>query len=139
MQERRGETPYISSSDEVGVLFEWFLLLTKSDIQTQSEMENIHVHTPSQRVQKLRQSVTQPVPCIAAKLWCESHIFLSIWCRIFQDMIWGWKESDIWEILSYGATKRKALVTPWGYRARLGKYEQLGKIDMCKNMNDWWE
>ena len=36
MQEERGETPSISASDEVGELFECFLLLKNSDMQTQS-------------------------------------------------------------------------------------------------------
>ena len=37
-------------------------------MQTKSEKDKIPMHTPSQRVQKLRQSTTQSVPCIAAKL-----------------------------------------------------------------------
>ena len=68
MQERRGETLCISSSNEVGALSKLFFILKKFDMQTQSEKEKIYVHTPSQRVQKLRQSVTQSVPCIATKL-----------------------------------------------------------------------
>ena len=40
----------------------------KFDLQTQSEKEKRYVHTPSQRVQKLRQLVTQPVSCITARL-----------------------------------------------------------------------
>ena len=63
MQERRGETPCISSTDEVGPLSECFLFLKKSDRKTKYEMENIYVHTPSQRVEKS----TQSVPCIATK------------------------------------------------------------------------
>ena len=38
------------------------LAALNSYLQTQSEMENISVHTPSQRVQKLRQFVTQSIP-----------------------------------------------------------------------------
>ena len=68
LQEGIGETPYISSYDEVGELYKCFLLIKNFDIQTQSENENRYVHTPSQRVQKLRQSLTQSIPCIAAKL-----------------------------------------------------------------------
>ena len=55
LQEGRRETPCIPSTNEVGELYECFLLLSKYDLQTQSEMENIYVHTPSQRVQKLGQ------------------------------------------------------------------------------------
>ena len=76
LQEGRRKTACSTSSDEVGELFECILLLSYSDIQTQSEKEKWSVHTPSQRVQKLRQLVTQSVPCIAAKWWCGSHIFL---------------------------------------------------------------
>ena len=58
MQEGRGETPCISSTDEVGELSKWLLLLKISDLKTKYEMEKGFVHTPSQRVQKLRQFVT---------------------------------------------------------------------------------
>ena len=64
--------------------------MSNSYIQTQSEMENRSVHTPSQRVHKLRQFVTHSIPWIDAKLWCESHINIPIWCRKFIDIIWGW-------------------------------------------------
>ena len=63
MQEGRGETPCISSSDEVGALFEFFFLLTNSCIQKKYEMENISMHSPSQRVTNSIQSV----PCIDEK------------------------------------------------------------------------
>ena len=52
MQERRGETPCISSSDEVGELYELLLLILYADMQTKYENEKITMHTPSQRVQK---------------------------------------------------------------------------------------
>ena len=84
-------------------------------------MENRSMHTPFQRVKKLRQSVTKSIPCIAAKLWCGSHIFLPIWCSTLPDLIWGWKDSGISWILSYGTKNTKGLVYPWGYSARVGK------------------
>ena len=59
-------------------------------MKTKYEMENRYVHTPSQRVQKLGQFVTHSIPWIAAKLWCESHVNIQIWCSTFLDMIWGW-------------------------------------------------
>ena len=93
-------------------------------------MEKIYVHNPSQRVQKLRQSVTQSVPCIVEKLWCGSHIILPIWCSTFPNMVWGWKDFDISEILSYGTTSTNASVTPWGYGDRLGKVLATGE--------NWW-
>ena len=37
-------------------------------MKTKYEMEKISVHTPSQRVQKLRQFVTLSIPRIATKL-----------------------------------------------------------------------
>ena len=84
-------------------------------------MENISMHTPFQRVQKLRQFISHPIPWIAAKLWCESHVILQIWCSTFTDMIWCWKYYDISEILSYGTENTKSIVSPWGYGARVGK------------------
>ena len=86
-------------------------------MQTQSEKENIYVHTPSQRVQKLRQSVTQLVTCIAAKIWCST----------FLDLIWGWKDYDISDILSYGTTKTRDSVSSWGYGAKLWKVWATGE------------
>ena len=80
MQERRWENPCISSTDEVGELFELLFLLTKFYMKTKSEIENIYVHTHSQRVQKLRQFVTHSIPWIDEKMWCESHVILPIWC-----------------------------------------------------------
>ena len=77
LQEISGETPSISSIDEVGGLSECFFLLTKSDLQKKSEMEKIFVHTPSQRVQKWRQPITQAVPCIVAKFWCGSLLVIT--------------------------------------------------------------
>ena len=62
LQEERGETPGISSIDEVGELSECFFMLSNYNMQTQSEMENKSVHTPSQRAQKLRQFVTHSIP-----------------------------------------------------------------------------
>ena len=52
MQEISGETLGISSTDELGELSELFLLISKFELQKNSEMEKISVHTPSQRVQK---------------------------------------------------------------------------------------
>ena len=58
MQEGRGENPCISSIDEVGELYKWFLLITKNDMKTKYEMKKTSMHTPYQRVQKIRQFVT---------------------------------------------------------------------------------
>ena len=58
MQEGRGETPCVSSYDQVGALSKWFLLLTNYDMKKNSEKEKRYVHTPSQRVKKLIQSVS---------------------------------------------------------------------------------
>ena len=101
-------------------------------------MENNFVHTPFQKVQKLRQFISHPISWITAKLWCESHNLLPIWCITFPYMIWSLKYYHISGTLAYGAAKTKASVTPWGYRARLGKIWATGKTDECKNMNDKW-
>ena len=37
------------------------------------------------------------------------------------------KESDISEKIAYGTTKTKALLTPWGFMARLGKLWGAGE------------
>ena len=87
-------------------------------------MENRSMHTPSQRIQKLRQFISHPIPWIVAKLWCESHVNIPIWCSTFLDLIWGY---DILETLAYGTTKTKASVAPWGYRARLRKLWATGE------------
>ena len=62
MQEGRGETPCISSTNEVGELSKCFFLLSNSDLQTQYEMEKRSVHTPFQRVQKIRQFISTQFP-----------------------------------------------------------------------------
>ena len=84
------------------------------------------MHTPWQRVWKSIQSV----PCIATKWWCGSHISLPKWYSSFRNMKWGWIDSDISDILSYGKENTKGLVSPWGYRARVGKGWEAGK--------NWW-
>ena len=106
------------------------MLLKKYDQLKKYEMENISVHTPSHGVQKLGQFVTHSIPWITAKLWCESHVNLLIWCSTFINLIWGRWNYDISEILAYGTTNTKSILSPWGYGARVRKVLATGE--------NWW-
>ena len=102
-------------------------MVSISYLKKQYKMDHISMHTPSQRVQKLRQLVTHSIHWITANLWRESHVNIPIWCSTCVDMIWGWSNYNISEILEYGTARTKASVAAWGYRARLGKLWATGE------------